>query len=58
MRRVAAVVVASGLWVGCHVDERFSTLHMKQPEVSDPFMLRMGVGYSIDYLLHRRPPRS
>ncbi len=37
MRRVAAVVVASGLWVGCHVDERFSTLHMKQPEVSDPF---------------------
>jgi len=27
-------------------------------EVSDPFMLRMGVGYSIDHLLHRRPPRS
>jgi hypothetical protein len=23
-------------------------------EVSDPFMLRMGVGYSIDHLLHRR----
>jgi hypothetical protein len=25
-------------------------------EVSDPFMLRMGVGYSIDHLLHRRSP--
>ena len=24
--------------------------------VSDPFMLRMGVGYSIDHLLHRRSP--
>jgi hypothetical protein len=24
-------------------------------DVSDPFMLRMGVGYSIDHLLHRRP---
>jgi hypothetical protein len=23
-------------------------------DVSDPFMLRMGVGYSIDHLLHRR----
>lgn len=23
-------------------------------KVSDPFMLRMGVGYSIDHLLHRR----
>ena len=25
-------------------------------DVSDPFMLRMGVGYSIDHLLHRRSP--
>lgn len=25
-------------------------------DVSDPFMLRMGVGYSIDHLLHRRTP--
>ncbi len=24
--------------------------------VSDPFMLRMGVGYSLDHLLHRRAP--
>jgi hypothetical protein len=24
--------------------------------VSDPFVLRMGVGYSIDHLLHRRSP--
>lgn len=37
MRRLAAVVVALGLLVGCHVDERFATLHMTQPEVSDPF---------------------
>jgi hypothetical protein len=26
--------------------------------VSDPFVLRMGIGYSIDHLLHRRPPIS
>jgi len=26
-----------GLLVGCYVDERFATLQMKQPEVSDPF---------------------
>jgi hypothetical protein len=25
-------------------------------DVSDPFVLRMGVGYSIDHLLHRRSP--
>jgi hypothetical protein len=25
-------------------------------DVSDPFMLRMGVGFSIDHLLHRRSP--
>jgi hypothetical protein len=25
-------------------------------DVSDPFVLRMGVGYSIDHLLHRRTP--
>ncbi|HEX7424736.1 MAG TPA: hypothetical protein VF311_12750 [Terriglobales bacterium] len=25
-------------------------------DVSDPFVLRMGVGYSIDHLLHRQPP--
>jgi hypothetical protein len=25
-------------------------------EVSDPLVLRMGVGYSIDHLLHRRSP--
>jgi hypothetical protein len=25
-------------------------------DVSDPFVLRMGVGYSIDHLFHRRPP--
>ena len=25
-------------------------------DVSDPFMLRMGVGYSIEHLLHRRSP--
>jgi hypothetical protein len=24
-------------------------------DVSDPFMLRMGIGYSVDHLLHRRP---
>lgn len=27
-------------------------------DVSDPFVLRMGVGYSIDHLLHRRTPTS
>jgi hypothetical protein len=27
-------------------------------DVSDPFVLRMGVGYSIDHLLHRRSPTS
>ena len=26
-----------GLLVGCYVDERFATLQMKQPELSDPF---------------------
>ncbi len=34
------------------------TLHVEPAfglsDVSDPFMLRMGVGYSIDHLLHRR----
>ena len=25
-------------------------------DVSDPFVLRMGIGYSIDHLLHRRSP--
>ena len=27
-------------------------------DVSDPFVLRMGVGYSIDHLLHRRSSSS
>ena len=27
-------------------------------DVSDPFVLRMGVGYSIDHLLHRRTPNE
>ncbi len=32
-----------------HVEPAFGLSH-----VSDPFMLRMGIGYSIDHLLHRR----
>jgi hypothetical protein len=35
------------------------TIHLEPAfglsNVSDPFVLRMGVGYSIDHLLHRRP---
>jgi len=27
-------------------------------DVSDPFVLRMGIGYSIDHLLHRGPPAT
>ena len=32
MRWLACVVL-----IACHVDERFDTLHMKQPQISDPF---------------------
>ena len=41
------------------VSERW-TVHVEPAfglsDVSDPFVLRMGVGYSIDRLLHRRSP--
>jgi hypothetical protein len=39
---------------------RHWTVHLEPAfglsDVSDPFMLRMGIGYSIDHLLHRRSP--
>ena len=36
-----------------HVEPAFGLSH-----VSDPFVLRMGIGYSIAHLLHRSPPIS
>jgi hypothetical protein len=44
--------VVSKHWT-VHVEPAFGL-----SDVSDPFVLRMGVGYSIDHLLHRRSPTS
>lgn len=41
---------ASKHWT-VHVEPAFGL-----SDVSDPFVLRMGVGYSVDHLLHRRSP--
>lgn len=51
-------IAVCGLLLACHVDERFDTLHMKQPAIADPFNVKswqLGNGLRVAVL---RDPRS